>query len=465
MSLRKPPELTPELIEAFRRNAQHATGPRSPAGKENVKMNALKHGFYSAAQNHQITMLALGEDPQEFDALQEQLMTTYGPGDALWCREIEDLAKLYWRRSRLERMQSGVMRRALQELEEKQHRREQELANATFDPTHPEMLEFALAEPSDDGVRLRRILSTLGVIRSLAQTSAFEVCGSSSSPVAQTSASEVCGSSSGPETNRGPQNRGSALPAMDGSAEGTQSAIDNQQSTIVNQPAIASRQSTFQGWELVVPRRLETLYRGMMGWRVARISRLLRLCSDSSETGGQQQGATPQARENDLQELLRLLDEESAAVQQEFEYAEKLNAEKAAIERDACLAPVGDTWRMMLRQEGSLDRSIDRKVKIILGMRKNHIDDSLNVLMVEAGLKAGKDSEMEDIDPTLGMDTPYEEPGTPEAPEHQNSRNKPGMSKKTKVNAPETETESEPEICQTSTLEGDGGPAGLICPL
>jgi hypothetical protein len=210
---------------------------------------------------------------------------------------------------------------------------------------------------------------------------------------------------------------------------------------------------------------LENLYRGMMGWRVARISRLLRLCSDSSEAGEQQQGATPQARENDLQELLRLLDEESAAVEQEFEYAEKLNAEKAAIDRDACLAPVGDTWRMMLRQEGSLDRSVDRKVKIILGMRKNHIDDSLNVLMVEAGLKAGKDSEMEDIDPTLGMDTPYEEPGTPEAPEHQNSRNKPGMSKKTKVNAPETETESEPEICQTSTLEGDGGPAGLICPL
>jgi len=228
-------------------------------------------------------------------------------------------------------------------------------------------------------------------------------------------------------TNRGPQDRGSAQPSKDGPTSGTQSAIDNRQSTIGNgHSAIANHQST-----------MERLYRGMMGWRVARISRLLRLRSDSSETDERQQGATPQARENDLQELLRLLDEESAAVEQEFEYVEKLNAEKAAIERDACLAPVGDTWRMMLRQEGSLDRSIDRKVKIILGMRKNHIDDSLNVLMVEAGLKGGKDSEMEDIDPTLGMDTAYEEPGTPEAPEHENSRNKPGMSKKTKGNAPE----------------------------
>ena len=104
MSLRKTPELTPELLEAARRNAQQATGPRTAAGKENVKMNAVKHGMYSADENHQLTMLALGEDPQEFEALEQELLTTYGPGDALWRRQIEDLAKLYWRRQRLERV-------------------------------------------------------------------------------------------------------------------------------------------------------------------------------------------------------------------------------------------------------------------------------------------------------------------------------------------------------------------------
>jgi hypothetical protein len=46
-------------------------------------------------------------------------------------------------------------------------------------------------------------------------------------------------------------------------------------------------------------------------------------------------------------------------VEEEFQYAEKANEEKAAIERDACLAPVGETWRMLLRQEGALDPSID----------------------------------------------------------------------------------------------------------
>ncbi|MGO8736376.1 MAG: hypothetical protein ACLQVM_26685, partial [Terriglobia bacterium] len=69
-------------------------------------------------------------------------------------------------------------------------------------------------------------------------------------------------------------------------------------------------------------------------------------------------------------ELLRLLDEEIASVREEFEYAEEANEERVAIEREACLAPEGETWSMLLRQEGALDRSIDRKVRILLRLRK-----------------------------------------------------------------------------------------------
>jgi hypothetical protein len=63
--------------------------------------------------------------------------------------------------------------------------------------------------------------------------------------------------------------------------------------------------------------------------------------------------------EPEYQELLRLLEEEIASVKEEFEYAEKANEERTEIERDACLAPEGETWSMMLRQEAALDRSID----------------------------------------------------------------------------------------------------------
>ena len=70
------------------------------------------------------------------------------------------------------------------------------------------------------------------------------------------------------------------------------------------------------------------------------------------------------------EELLRLLGEEIASVKEEFAYAEKANEERAELERDACLAPEGETWVMLLRQEASLDQSIDRKVRILLRLRK-----------------------------------------------------------------------------------------------
>jgi len=41
MSLRKSPQLTPQLLAAARQNAQHSTGPRSAAAKQNSKLNTL----------------------------------------------------------------------------------------------------------------------------------------------------------------------------------------------------------------------------------------------------------------------------------------------------------------------------------------------------------------------------------------------------------------------------------------
>jgi hypothetical protein len=121
----------------------------------------------------------------------------------------------------------------------------------------------------------------------------------------------------------------------------------------------------------------------MMGWRPALIFRLLHRFSDPVHLRDQREDeeyrqfilretgdACEPPGEPERQELLRLLEEEIASVGEEFAYAEKANEERAAIERDACLAPEGETWRMMLRQEAALDRSIDRKVRILLRLRK-----------------------------------------------------------------------------------------------
>jgi hypothetical protein len=340
MSLRKSPQRTPELLAAKRRNAQLSTGPRSDAGKQHSKLNALKHGQRASPENHRLVMLALGEDPQEFDYLKQDLMLTYGPGDALWQKQIDDLARLYWRRQRLERAQTGLMRRALLEVEEWQHRRQQEIARATFGPAQAHMLDIDMPDSADPGVRLRKLLSCLEVVREQA------------------------------------------------------------------------KQRTFRPRQHAV---LETLYQGMQAWRPARLCRLLRLFGDPTEREERKDGENEEHRklverggpieeagEAEYEELLRLLEEEIAYVREEFEYAEKVNGEKAAIERDTALAPEGEAWTSMVRQQAALDRSIDRKVRILLALRKE-----LTSLRLAARPSVTRyEAEMGKIDKLLGIKAP-----------------------------------------------------------
>jgi len=142
-----------------------------------------------------------------------------------------------------------------------------------------------------------------------------------------------------------------------------------------------------------------------MGWRPGLIFSLLHRFSDPMHLREQQEEDEEYRQfllkegadlvppgEPERQELLRLLEEEIASLREEFEYAEKANEERAAIERDACLAPEGETWSMMLRQEAALDRSIDRKVRILLRLRK----ESTNPPVAPAGEDDG--GRMENIE-------------------------------------------------------------------
>ena len=97
-------------------------------------MNALEHGERSAPENHYAVMRALGEDPAQFDALKQELRASFSTGDPFVEKQVDDLAYLYSRRDRLERMEGGLMRRALlQQLEEPQHRRRKEIEDCTIE--------------------------------------------------------------------------------------------------------------------------------------------------------------------------------------------------------------------------------------------------------------------------------------------------------------------------------------------
>ncbi len=308
MSLRKSTCLTPQRLTAARGNAQHSTGPRSEAGKERMKMNALQHGCDAAPENEAAVMRALGEDPERYAALQRELATSYGPGDALWDRQIADLGKLYWRRNRIERMETGLMRRALLAVEERRR-----------GPPRPDRrrhlrcLEFSRHRPQTARAHPAVRAPAPAISRWAAIREQLPARGCHPHAVSRN-----------PEAFWG-QSRA-------GGRRGSPPDVDVQQSGL-----LAGRRTTRKAAE-----RCEGTIgrRGGCGGSLA---------GTAAPAGGRDRGGGGGVRGGD-----------------------EVQEEKDEIERDSCLAPAGETWEMLLRQEAALDRSIDRKVRIILTMRQEH---------------------------------------------------------------------------------------------
>ncbi len=96
---------TPAQIRANRANAQRATGPRTEAGCEITKRNALKHGL--AAQE----LVIPGEDPAALDALRAELISQYEPANPTENLLVDDLATCFWRLVRARKYESQIISR------------------------------------------------------------------------------------------------------------------------------------------------------------------------------------------------------------------------------------------------------------------------------------------------------------------------------------------------------------------
>ena len=353
MSMRTSPRLTPQLLDAARSNGRRSHGPRTAAGKHNSRMNGVKHGERSDPENHSEVMRALGEDPVQFETLKQELRESFGPGDAFLEKQIDDLARLYWRRDRLERSQTGLMRRALLALDARQHARRLEIEGASFLPG--QALNTDLTEPSDPAARLRLQQSFLALIREQVRARSFLPW--------QGAVLEVLAKG---QSGWRPARLCSLLKELAGRArklakEKARQERDAWDAWLVQTASWVEGGPEVRNEESPAPAD-----------RVAQSP-----CSGDSATLPPPEPspapAEPSAdplEELRYQELLALLEVEIAYTEREFEYEEKMNEQRVAIERDACLAPSGEEWKLMLRREETLDRAIDRKIKLLLSLRK-----------------------------------------------------------------------------------------------
>ncbi len=103
-------EVSPRQVAANRSNAQQSTGPKTPDGKARVSLNALKTGFYAKGANAlRETLLKSGEDPQEREELERDLMDSWQPEDTMQAIMVQTIADKTW-----DMLQSRALRRESQ---------------------------------------------------------------------------------------------------------------------------------------------------------------------------------------------------------------------------------------------------------------------------------------------------------------------------------------------------------------
>jgi len=88
-------------LEANRRNSQKSCGPRTEAGKQRSKLNAVKHGMRAA------TLVLLDEDAQALDDRKADWTASLLPRGAAEQRVVDDAVEYSWLRDRARRAQEA----------------------------------------------------------------------------------------------------------------------------------------------------------------------------------------------------------------------------------------------------------------------------------------------------------------------------------------------------------------------
>jgi hypothetical protein len=89
--------------EINRRNAQHSTGPRTPAGRAAVAQNRVIHNLTGD------TVLLPGESQQAFEELRAALLTEHAPVGNTEQNLVERLAYNQWRLDRIAAMETEIL--------------------------------------------------------------------------------------------------------------------------------------------------------------------------------------------------------------------------------------------------------------------------------------------------------------------------------------------------------------------
>ena len=99
--------ISSQQLAANRQNAQHSTGPQTPAGKAAVRLNALTYGLRARS------LLIPGEDPADYQQLWDGLQTDWQPQGRTQRLLLEQMATSQWLLARMAAGESRVYQHVL----------------------------------------------------------------------------------------------------------------------------------------------------------------------------------------------------------------------------------------------------------------------------------------------------------------------------------------------------------------
>jgi len=105
-------------IEANRRNALKSTGPRTEAGKQVSRRNAVRHGLTAE------TVISVLEDAEDYKAFEAAITADYDAQSAVERELVLRLASVLWRLRRATTMETGLFEIQAEHLRDYRHGRQ-----------------------------------------------------------------------------------------------------------------------------------------------------------------------------------------------------------------------------------------------------------------------------------------------------------------------------------------------------
>ena len=157
---------SPATLEANRSNSLKSTGPVTEQGLAVSRRNALKH--WGRAETLRPMLLALEEDPEDFDGVRDALYRALAPRDEFEEIVVDDMADIHWRVRRMVRAEAGAQGARRRERKMRDDEVEALFEAGKFHDLVPSIVpKLGYVGLSDSPVKFRRILEMLRVLRDL----------------------------------------------------------------------------------------------------------------------------------------------------------------------------------------------------------------------------------------------------------------------------------------------------------